>query len=141
MSNRKKERTKEKEQDNDIDAIIENTFNHLKDIVDANTVVGTTIKLTDNLFVIPVSKISVGLISGGCNVPNAKKNNNYNAGSGTGFNIVPIGFITINNSIFNYLPVNNDDMNNNIINGLMKIMEQFMQKVNKGDFDKDEKKE
>ena len=87
-----------------LDKIIENTFSHIKDIVDANTVVGKTIKLNDDIYIIPVSKISVGLISGGVSIPKAKKDN-MNAGSGTGFNIVPIGFITVSSGIFDFIQV------------------------------------
>ena len=52
--------------------MIENTFSHIKDIVDANTVVGKIIELGDKNYIIPVSKISVGLISGGGTIPKGK---------------------------------------------------------------------
>lgn len=108
---------------NDIDKLIDNTFNHIKDIVDANTVVGEIIKLTDNMFILPVSKISVGLISGGGSMPDKKKKN-ISMGSGTGFNIVPVGFVAINNAMINFIPVNAlDDMSKNVVDGIFKIYE------------------
>lgn len=113
---------------NDIDKIIDKTFEHIKDIVDANTVVGEVLKLSESIYVLPVSKISVGLVSGGGSMPDKKKKN-VNMGSGTGFNIVPVGFITINNSIINFLPVNAiDDMSKNILDGMFKIYEHLSQK-------------
>ena len=117
---------KENKKDN-IDKIIENTFNHLKDIVDANTVVGNIIDIGNKMYLIPVSKISVGLISGGGVMPNSK--NNINAGSGTGFNITPIGFITVSNLNFNFLPVNTvSDMSKGIMDAVMKIYETLSNK-------------
>ena len=107
-----------------IDCIIENTFNHIKDIVDANTVVGNIIDLGNKMFIIPVSRISVGMVSGG-GVPSGKKN--INAGSGTGFNIEPIGFITIANLNFDFLPVNTTaDISKNLIDSLVKVYEKVI---------------
>ncbi len=111
-----------KQNGSNLDEIIEKTFAHIKDIVDANTVVGTTIKLTDKTFVIPVSKISVGLISGGGILPKSKREP-FSAGSGTGFNIVPIGFVAISDGIFSFLPVNTDNFSKTIVDGLFKVYE------------------
>ena len=114
--------SKKQNKKDSLDNIIENTFEHLKDIVDANTVVGNIIDIGNSMFLIPVSKISVGLVSGGGVMPKSK--NNVNAGSGTGFNITPIGFITVANLNFNFLPVNTAaDMSKGIIDSLMKIYE------------------
>lgn len=120
-----------------IDAVIENAFSHIKEIVDANTVVGKIIDLGNKIFLIPVSKISVGLISGGGS--NSKdKSGNLSAGSGTGFNIVPIGFIAISNLDFKFLPVNTTgDMSKKILDMLYKFYENY---VAKNSEEKDEKK-
>ena len=77
------------------------------------------------MYLIPVSKISVGLISGGGVLPKGK--NNVNAGSGTGFNIVPIGFITISNLNFNFLPVNTaSDISKSVLDGMFKLFENLV---------------
>lgn len=111
-----------------IDNVIENAFSHIKEIVDANTVVGKMIELGNKMFLIPVSKISVGLISGGGS--NSKdKSGNLSAGSGTGFNIVPIGFIAISNLDFKFLPVNTTgDMSKKILDMLFEFYENYIAK-------------
>jgi len=114
-----------KKEHDSIESVINKTFNHINDIVDANTVVGNTIKLSNNLFIIPVSKISVGLISGGGSLPKTKKNN-ISAGSGTGFNIVPIGFVVLKESDINFIPVNTiDEASKKIIDGAFKLFEKL----------------
>lgn len=120
---------KDKEKSNlGIDNVIENTFNHLKDIVDANTVVGKVIKVTDNNYLIPVSKISVGLISGGGTIPKAKSEN-LSAGSGTGFNIVPIGFVAISQNDFKFVPVNVvTDLSKSLIDLCYKLYDMYFKK-------------
>ena len=111
----------------DLDKIIENTFSHIKDIVDANTVVGSVIDIAPGLHILPISKISVGLISGGGNMP-SKKNENFNAGSGTGFNVVPVGFITIASTDFGFIPVNNEDISKGIFDILTQICTKYLEK-------------
>lgn len=113
---------KEKENlNNNVENVIENTFSHLKDIVDANTVVGKIIKVSDKNYIIPVSKISVGLISGGGTIPK-QKGENVNACSGTGFNIVPIGFVAVYSNNIEFLPVNTcNDLSKNVIDLLYKF--------------------
>lgn len=86
-----------------IDMLIENTFDRLKDIVDTNTVIGSTIELTEKLFIIPISKVSVGLISGGGEFPIKNKKTSVNACSTSGFTVTPMGFITINDTIIDFI--------------------------------------
>lgn len=120
-----------KENKNEIDNVIDSTFSHIKNIVDANTVVGEIIDLGNKMFIIPVSKINVGLISGGGNMPKAK-NNGITAGSGTGFNIIPVGFITIANFDFKFLPVNStDDLSKTLLDNIFKLCEIFANKASK----------
>lgn len=121
MSKKEKENTK-----NNIENVIENAFSHIKEIVDANTVVGNIIKLNDNNYIVPVSKISVGLISGGGEIPK-QKGENLNACSGTGFNITPIGFVAVSDSNINFLPVNNcNDLGKNVIDLLYKFYDNLI---------------
>lgn len=108
-----------------IDEIINDTFEKMKDIIDANTVVGKVINI-GNTHILPISKISMGIVSGGGNI----KKNNISAGSGSGFNIIPIGFITISEGILNYLPVNNEVGTNRALDGIFKIYELLASKQN-----------
>ena len=116
-----------KQSDSNIDDIIETTFSHIKDIVDANTVVGTMIEMGKDMYIVPVSKISVGLISGGGSLPKSK-HNEVAAGSGTGFNIIPIGFVTISKGVFGFLKVNQENIEKNILDIAMKFYEIFANK-------------
>ena len=123
--------SKKKENPESIDNIIENTFSHIKDIVDANTVVGSVINIDKDTFVIPVSKISVGLISGGGAIPKSKSKD-MGAGSGTGFNIVPIGFITISKGVINFLRVNEEMVEKNLVDIAFKFYEILAAKKDNG---------
>ena len=118
--------SKDKKKDN-IDTIIENTFSHIKDIVDANTVIGSVIKITNDIMVVPISRISVGLVSGGGVMPKNKKN--MSAGSGTGFNIEPVGFVAINGGLLEFLPVHaGNDIGATLMDSAIKIFDRYLEK-------------
>ena len=85
-----------------VDKLIDNTFEKLKEIIDANTIIGKTIKLGDNVAIIPISKVSVGLVTGGGEMP-VKRKNMSSLGSTTGFTLTPIGFLTINDVTISYI--------------------------------------
>lgn len=116
-----------------VDKLIDNTFAKLKDIIDANTIIGKTIKLTENVAIIPISKVSVGLVTGGGDMP-VKRKNLSSLGSTTGFTLVPVGFLTINDLSINYIPTSVVDSSaNKLIETFASIYDKFL-KVN-GDSD------
>ena len=130
MSNKKEKQ----EQISSLDKIIDNTFAQLKNIVDANTVVGSTIKLTDKIFIVPISKISVGLISGGGEDPDKKNKGVVGAGSSTGFTITPIGFISINDSVIDFLGAEvGENSTSKLLETMINISEKFISRMETAD--------
>ena len=65
----------------------------IRDMVDANTMVGAPITTPDGVTVIPVSRMSFGLASGGSD--KTEKNNGIWGGAGAAVRVVPIGFLVI----------------------------------------------
>ncbi|MBR5447183.1 MAG: hypothetical protein IKV40_02035 [Clostridia bacterium] len=84
--------------------IIKTALDSIKTILDANTVMGTPITTPAGTTIIPVSKLTVGYASGGIDyvkkdtpVQNGKPvYNNFGGGGGTGINVTPVAFISIN---------------------------------------------
>ena len=77
----------------------------IREMVDANTVVGTPIVLGDGVTLIPVSKISYGFATGGSDLPTKSSPDLFGGGSGAGINITPVAFLTIKDGEINLLPV------------------------------------
>ena len=71
----------------------ESTVEKIKEMVDANTVTGTPIVTPDGVMVIPVSKVSLGLVSGGTDF--TKTAPNFGCATGTGITITPVAFLVI----------------------------------------------
>lgn len=85
--------------ENKIPEIIRSSMENIRAMVDANTVVGDPIATEAGTTIIPISKISVGIASGGVDY-NPKKENqprpqNFGGGGGTGLTVAPAGFLVI----------------------------------------------
>ena len=78
-----------------IEATINTTLEKIKEMFDANTVIGTPI-VTPEATIIPYSRISLGFVSGGGELKDNTANNdemNFIGGGGAGASIHPQGFI------------------------------------------------
>ena len=77
--------------------IIKSALENVKSMVDANTVTGTPITTDSGAVIIPISKVFVGMTSGGVDYF-GKRNasvKNFGGGGGTGVTVSPVGFLTI----------------------------------------------
>ncbi len=83
-----------------LDGTIRTSLENLKKIVDVNTVVGEPIKSESGVTVIPISKVSLGFVSGGTDFAGkhaggSEAPGNYAGGGGSGVTIQPLGFLVI----------------------------------------------
>jgi len=79
-----------------ISELMETTMQKVKEMIDANTIIGEPITTSDGITLIPVSKVTFGLAGGGTDF--AKKPEpqmGFGGGIGAGVNIVPIAFIVV----------------------------------------------
>lgn len=92
-----------------VENVLEETLQNLKDIIDVDLIVGKPI-IENQTTIIPVSKVSVGFVSGGGEYINNKKIKNlftlpFAGGSGGGCSISPIGFLVVTNGKTNFVKV------------------------------------
>ena len=83
--------------ENKIPEIIRSSMESIRAMVDANTVIGDPITTASGTTIIPISKISIGIASGGVDY-NPKKDaqprpQNFGGGGGTGLSVTPVGFL------------------------------------------------
>ena len=85
--------------DNKIQEIIAASLENIRSMVDANTVIGTPINTPSGTVIIPVSKISMGVTSGGIDTTNKKEEGKgllgFGGGGGTGLSVTPVGFLVV----------------------------------------------
>lgn len=86
-------------QKNKISELIESSLDSIRELVDANTIIGEPILTAVGTTIIPISKVSVGFAGGGNDY--AGKNsaavgkNNFGGGGGTGVSVTPVGFLIV----------------------------------------------
>ena len=94
------------ENNHPINEVLQTTMNKIREMVDANTVVGQPIITQDGVTLIPVSKLSFGFATGGSdfgktqNVPK-----NFGGGAGAGVSVMPVAFLIVKDGSVRLLPV------------------------------------
>lgn len=83
------------------------SLDKIREMADANTIVGTPITAPDGTMLIPISKVSFGFATGGAdfggheketekaNATVTDRKSNFGGGAGAGVNITPIAFMVI----------------------------------------------
>ena len=80
-----------------VSGLISNALEDIRTIVDANTIIGTPIETNSGTTIIPVSKVSMGVASGGVDYESktTSGNNNFGGGGGSGVSVVPVAFLVV----------------------------------------------
>ena len=88
--------------------MLEGTIAKLREMVNANTVVGEPITTADGVTIIPVSKVSIGFGGGGSDFVSKHLNNHENpfgGGMGAGVKVDPVAFLVIKEGSVRMIPV------------------------------------
>ena len=89
-----------------INEVLQTTMNKIREMVDANTVIGQPITTQEGITLIPVSKLSFGFATGGSDFgKNANVPKNFGGGAGAGVNVTPVAFLIIKDGNVKLLPV------------------------------------
>jgi len=77
-----------------ISDLLEKTMEKMRELVDANTIIGEPITTPDGVTLIPVSKVSFGFVGGGTDYEQKQSSKHgFGGGTGAGCNISPIAFL------------------------------------------------
>ena len=82
-----------------ISEIIESSLANLREMIDADTVVGKPIDTGTGTVIIPISKVSMGFATGGMDYPGKKEKmppaTGFGGAGGTGLTVSPVAFLVI----------------------------------------------
>ncbi|MBR6725470.1 MAG: sporulation protein YtfJ [Clostridia bacterium] len=133
--------------ESNIGEIIRNSLDSIREIADANTIIGEPISTPNGTTIIPVSKVSLGIASGGVDFKNEKNGQNapaaqngkkerpksFGGGGGTGLSISPVAFLVISADGSVEMPnINNVDTRpNNIVESLTDMVERAPEIISK----------
>lgn len=83
-------------QNTNLGRLMDSTMNRIREIVDVDTVVGSSVTTPDGITIIPISRVSYAFASGGSDF-RVRENPNlgFGGGNGAGVKIEPVGFLII----------------------------------------------
>ncbi len=90
-----------------IKGILDTTMEKLRGMVDAEVITGNPIEV-GNITLIPVSRVSFGLATGGSDFPSKTGAELFGGGGGAGVTVVPVAFIVISGDNVKMMPIYNE---------------------------------
>lgn len=137
-----------------IEGLMTTAMNNIKDMVDVNTIIGEPIETSNNVVIIPISKVCFGFAAGGSEFSGetigeyTKKekeeeiqyNLPFGGGAGAGVNINPVAFLVIQGNGVKLLPVNHASSIDRLLDYMPDLMEKANCIMNKMMQDKKEEK-
>ena len=88
--------------------MLDGTLEKLRQMVDGNSIIGDAIRIGEDVTVIPISKISLGVAGGGADYVSKHPNNQENpfgGGVGAGVQVTPVAFLVVKGDSVRMLPV------------------------------------
>lgn len=115
-----------------IEDLINSSISKIKSLSDSNTIIGDQIKMFDGSVVVPVSKVSVGFVTGGSEFSTAKKTQSLPMGgaSGGGVSVTPIGFIVQSGSEIKFVDITVKNTYDTFLNIADKVLQKLGDSMN-----------
>ena len=115
-----------------LESLIDVSIDKLRTMIDVNCVVGSAISMPDGSTIIPISKVSVGFVSGGgeYNDLNAKRNSAdfpMAGGTGGGFSVSPIGFFVVSENKFKLIHADKSTAYFELIKNAADVLKKFVE--------------
>ena len=106
-----------KKQEQRINELVERSLGGLSDLVDGNTVIGKPIFTASGCQIIPVSRVTMGYLSGGsdigeCKVIKEVETVPFAGGSGAVVSVKPAGFLLDDGTTCRYVRAGDDPLDN-----------------------------
>lgn len=122
-----------------IEGLMLTAMNSIESMVDVNTIIGEPIETTNNIVIIPISKVCFGFAAGGSEFKGetideyTKKDKDekvqyrlpFGGGSGAGVSINPIAFLIVENEKVRLLPVNHSSCIDKILDYVPDLFERI----------------
>ena len=128
-----------------IEGLMLTAMNSIKDMIDVNTIIGEPIQASNDIVVIPISKVSFGFAAGGSEfkgetVNEYKKQEKdeqiqyrlpFGGGAGAGVSLSPVAFLVVQGDMVKLLPVNHSTSLDKILDYIPDLFEKANCMINK----------
>jgi len=119
-----------------IERIMDNAMTKIKNFTQGDTILGTPVVTADGATIIPVSKISMGFLTGGgeygCNSRESFSNYPFAGGSGAGVSVNPIAFLVSDGKCVRLIGMDDKNAFEKIMDTLPEVLDSLFQDKRKG---------
>ena len=137
-----------------IEGLMVTAMNSIQDMVDVNTIIGEPIETSNNVIIIPISKVGFGFAAGGSEFKGEtideymKKEKEeqvqyrlpFGGGSGAGVSISPVAFLVVQPNNVKLLPITHSSAVDRLLDYVPDLMEKLNSYLNKSMQNKKEEK-
>ena len=118
-----------------IERIMDTAFTKIRTLCNADTVVGHPVTTADGVSIVPISKVTMGFLTGGGEYSamsrEAYSEYPFAGGSGAGVSVSPIGFLVSDGKSVKMVNVDDKSPFDKIMELLPEVMDGFVQTVKK----------
>lgn len=128
-----------------IEGLMLTAMNSIKDMIDVDTIIGEPIQASNEITIIPISKVSFGFAAGGSEFKGEtidvyKKQEKdeqiqyrlpFGGGAGAGASLSPVAFIVVNKDNVKLLPVNHSTTMDKLLDYIPDLFEKVSKMANK----------
>lgn len=112
--------------------ILSTTIEKVRQLVDVSTIIGEPITLSDEIKVIPVSKVTYGFASGGSDFPSKNNTQLFGGGGGAGVTINPVAFLILKNGEVTLKHItSNDNAAERLVNMVPDVIDKVTDTIDK----------
>ena len=117
-----------------IERVMDNAFSKIRAIVDADTVIGKPMLLDDGTGIIPISRVTMGFLTGGgeySDMTGKSPEFPFAGGSGVGASVVPVGFLVKKDKDFKIINIGDKSLYDKILSLVPEALEALTNAFNK----------
>ena len=117
-------------EENKINALMDMTVSKIRQLVDADTIIGKPISTPDGITVIPVSRMSFGIGTGGTT---GSKGISFTGGNGAGVKVEPVGLFVIKDGTCRMISVSSNPLStmDRVVEMMPDVLDRIDNIVNK----------
>ena len=137
-----------------IEGLMTTAMNSIQDMIDVNTIIGEPIETSNNVIIIPISKVGFGFAAGGSEFKGEtideymKKEKEeqvqyrlpFGGGAGAGVSISPIAFLVVQPNNVKLLPITHSSAIDRLLDYVPDLMEKMNSYLNRSMQNKKEEK-
>ena len=107
-----------------IERLMDNAFIKMRELISTDTVLGSPIVTQNGVTIIPISRVTVGFVTGGGEYgENSTGENPFAGGSGTGISLSPVAFLVNNNQEVKLISVDDKSAFDKIVDAIPNVVE------------------